>query len=179
MENYLLVGLGNVGPEFAKTRHNAGVRAVKAWAGETVWRVDAKVGAEIATVQNKGWRVWCLFPHTMMNSSGQAVARWLQNHPVKMSHILIVHDDLETPFGEVHGKDGSAKGHKGVRSVHEYLGTQDVARLFIGIGRPPDSQAAEQFVLQNFSAAEEGKFAADILPRAAAAVTDWLNHFPE
>ncbi len=185
METYLLIGLGNVGPDFERTRHNVGVRFLRDWVshmeekGCTVspWREDQGLAAEISSVQvSPEKKVWCLFPTTMMNDSGEAVARFLRNHPVEHPHVLIVHDDLETAFGEVWVKmGGSAKGHNGVRSIHEKLASQDVARLLVGIGRPPQAVPAEKFVLQKFTAEEEENLLREIMPRTVAALDQFVT----
>lgn len=164
MQDYLIVGLGNVGNQFVGTRHNVGIRALRLWvekqgeqAGRTIsWRNDASLPGEVAQVDLPDARVWTLFPFTMMNNSGQAVAQFLKTHTISLDRTLIVHDDLEISFGEVDFKlGGSAKGHNGVRSIHQVLQTQDFYRLRIGIGRPTTEIPVDAFVLQKFTAEEE------------------------
>lgn len=185
MDTFLLVGLGNVGADFDYTRHNVGVRVLRQWFDTmaergyqvAAWREDKELIAQVASVHLSAARkVWCLFPLTMMNDSGEAMVRFLRNHPVDTPQLLVVHDDLETSFGEVRLSTGaSAKGHNGVRSIHEKLATPDVARLLVGIGRPPPEVTAEKFVLQKFSVDEEQKLSADIIPRAVSAAFDFVG----
>lgn len=127
----LIVGLGNPGKEQAKTRHNFGARVVEAWAKD---HPDAKVLLPT--------------PGVSMNNFGTLLP--------KEREIVIVHDDIELLFGEIKFVEGgSARGHKGVRSVQENLGTKDIPRLRLGIGRPPMGVDVSDYVLQNFTAEEE------------------------
>src|SRR5581483_12302146 len=98
------------------------------------------------------------FPPTFMNESGEAVASFIKEKALTPSQLIIVHDDLELPFGEVRWKEGgSANGHNGVRSIQEKLSTQEILRLRIGIGRPADDTPIDEFVLQRFSESEEAQ----------------------
>lgn len=185
MDTFLLIGLGNVGSDFEYTRHNVGVRMLRQWfdsmekSGYQVaaWWEDRELVAQVASVHlSAAKKVWCLFPLTMMNDSGEAVVRFLRNHPVDTSRLLVIHDDLETSFGEVRlNTAASAKGHNGVRSIHDKLATQDMARLLVGIGRPSAEVTAEKFVLQKFSVTEEEILSADIMPQAMAAITEFVG----
>lgn len=185
MDTFLFVGLGNVGGDFDHTRHNLGIRVLRAWLDTmekrgyqvSAWREDKELIAQVASVHlSAAKKVWCVFPLTMMNDSGEAVVRFLRHHPVDTSCLLVMHDDLETPFGEVRLRTGgSAKGHNGLRSIHEKLATQNVARLLVGIGRPPQAIPAEKFVLQKFSVAEEEKLATEIMLQTIAAITEFMG----
>lgn len=162
MENYLFIGLGNPGIKYQRTRHNLGIRVLRDWVtsvseGSAVWREEASVAAEVAEVVVNDARVHCLFPLTYMNKSGQAVAAFLRNNPVDVKNILIIHDELELLLGEVKIKEGgSAAGHRGVKSIHEALATQDMPRLRLGIGRPNEAIGVDEYVLQRFTPEEEG-----------------------
>lgn len=164
MNDYLFIGLGNPGQQYDKTRHNLGLAALHAWVDQqqargyavTDWRDDSKISAQLAQVNfTDKATVTCLWPAAGMNNSGQAVAEYLKYHPFETPQILIIHDDMEISLGEVKIKSGgSAAGHNGVRSIQTALSTQDIARLRLGIGRPV-AGAAEDYVLQKFTASEE------------------------
>lgn len=151
----LIIGLGNPGPEYNHTRHNLGARVVEAWEKN---RGDIK--ADI------------LLPTTFMNDSGQAVAQYLKNKSWQAKDILIVHDDVELPLGQWKIKiGGTAAGHKGVRSIHQALGTTDIPRLRIGINKPGQGELTD-YVLAKFTPAEE-EILDQIFPKLLQAITDY------
>ncbi|MFH1354045.1 MAG: aminoacyl-tRNA hydrolase [bacterium] len=168
MNHLLFVGLGNPGKQFNRTRHNFGIRLLRIWA-DAKWQPSAKHQAEIATVTLANTKITCLFPAASMNLSGQAVASF--NHlPEK---TLIIHDDIELPLGDFKIKlSGSARGHRGVRSIHEALGTQDIARLLLGVG--PVIGLTEEFVLSKFTPGEE-EIIVQLLPRAGKILTEFAQ----
>lgn len=142
----VFVGLGNPGRRYAGTRHNFGCTVLRAWVEETG-------GAKK--------NVAALFPTTMMNNSGEAVLQYVREHNVLPEQMLIIHDDLELPLGEVRRVEGgSAKGHKGVRSIQEALGTNNIPRLRLGIGRERVGESVHDFVLEKFEASEKPLVAA-------------------
>jgi peptidyl-tRNA hydrolase, PTH1 family len=99
------------------------------------------------------------------------VEGWLKQNTVDF--MVIIHDDLELPLGEMKRKEtGSAAGHNGVRSIHLTLGTQDIPRLRIGIGRPPEGKAVDQYVLESFSSEEEESISQNVIPKALQALDD-------
>ena len=167
MRKLLFVGLGNPGKRYEHTRHNLGVMVLRAWveskkdAVAQEWRAVKDWHAETALLrfddaQNISVVVTCLVPLTGMNESGKAVAVGARELSVEASDIIIIHDDLELAVGEVRWKQkGSAGGHKGVRSIQESLKTQDIPRLRLGIGRPPEEVLASDFVLQELSREEQ------------------------
>lgn len=164
MENFLYIGLGNNGSRFSGTRHNLGIEALQAWvearqADESCqvspWR-DSSDNSQLSVVSSQLWQVHCLFPTTMMNDSGKAVALFLQKHPVPLSHVVVIHDEVELPLGEIKvTTGGSAKGHNGVRSIQEALATQEFTRVHLGVGRPPEGVALHEFVLGTFLPEEQ------------------------
>ncbi|MBI1833658.1 MAG: peptidyl-tRNA hydrolase [Candidatus Andersenbacteria bacterium] len=159
----LVVGLGNPGAKFERTRHNIGVRVVEAWAKGP--------GASMRTLY--------LLPADFMNNSGKVVAAAMKKHQVKMEELLLVHDDLETSFGEVRIKEiGSAKGHNGVRSIHEMLGTQEIRRLMVGVSRPPAEIPADRYVLSKFNSEEETLLAEKVIPEAVQKIQIILTPRP-
>ena len=132
---YLIVGLGNIGPEYQNTRHNIGFKVLDAFAkaSNTVFE-DMRYGA-VATVKLKGRTLILLKPNTYMNLSGKAVSYWMQKEKIELSNLFVVVDDLALPFGTIRlrGK-GSDGGHNGLKSINQLLGTQDYTRLRFGIG---------------------------------------------
>ena len=178
MENLLFVGLGNPGKQYERTRHNLGIRLLRAWAPKD-WRYAKKFNAEVSTVTINNTSITCLFPVTSMNRSGEAVARFTRRRISRLWRayptgcILIIHDDLELPLGSFKIKpSGSAHGHKGVRSIHKSLNTQDIPRLLLGIG--PATGPPQEFVLGRFSSAEEEKIT-QMIPPASFALTSFVQ----
>lgn len=170
----ILVGLGNPGPQFKGTRHNLGVRVLRAWYDAnkshaisiTDWNDSVQLESQLAELSMNGTKIVCLFPLTFMNNSGTAVAAAMEKYGAVATDVVLIQDDMELAFGGIQAIDGgSAKGHKGVRSVHEVLKTQDIKRLRIGIGRPPENIAASDFVLAKFTAEEEEKLTVEIIPQ--------------
>lgn len=154
----LVVGLGNPGARYERTRHNVGFRAVEALAHHwgVTWREKSQWHGWVA----QGPGALLLKPNTYMNQSGlavHAVCRWFQLTPREM---LVIYDDLDLPFGRLRLRaQGSAGGHNGVKSIIAHLGTQEFPRLRIGIGRPPGGDSAH-YVLEPFPPQQEA-----LLPR--------------
>lgn len=132
---YLIVGLGNIGPEYHETRHNIGFMAVDALAkaaGATF--TDGRYGFT-TTLSVKGRQLLLLKPSTFMNLSGNAVRYWMQKENIPLENVLVVVDDLALPFGTLRLKGkGSDAGHNGLKHIASTLGTQNYARLRFGIG---------------------------------------------
>lgn len=144
-QRILLVGLGNPDTNYAGTRHNLGRDVLRAVAADGT----APAGAAF------------FYPPTFMNESGLAVAARLHYLQLGPDRLVVVHDDLELPLGEVRLETGgSARGHNGVRSVQEALDTTNFHRLRLGIGRPPEGVAAREYVLSRFTADEQAAVAA-------------------
>ena len=133
---YLIVGLGNIGPEYHETRHNIGFMVADALAKEagTAFK-DGRYGFT-TTLSIKGRQLILLKPSTFMNLSGNAVRYWMQKENIPLENVLIVVDDLALPFGTLRLKGkGSDAGHNGLKHIAATLGTQNYARLRFGIGR--------------------------------------------
>lgn len=178
MEYLLFVGLGNPGQQYEHTRHNLGIRLLRAWAPKD-WRYVKKLNAAVTTITINNTLITCLSPLTFMNRSGEAVARFTRRRISRLwrtyppHHILIIHDDLELPLGRFRIKSsGSARGHQGVRSIHKSLNTQDIPRLLLGIG--PATAPPQEFVLGRFSGAEELKITR-VIPAACSALTNFVQ----
>ncbi|HET8577948.1 MAG TPA: aminoacyl-tRNA hydrolase [Methylomirabilota bacterium] len=132
-----IVGLGNPGPEYRDTRHNVGQRVVEALARRLRARFAREVGHAIARGRWRGDTVYLVKPQAFMNVSGPAVARISRRLRLGPADLIIVFDDLDLPLGKVRVRmKGSAGGHNGVRSIIESLGTEELRRVKVGIGRP-------------------------------------------
>jgi PTH1 family peptidyl-tRNA hydrolase len=163
----LVVGLGNPGPEYEKTRHNVGFRLADRLVGEadSFWK-DFK-GLGIAA---KSGDLWVAKPMTFMNLSGEFVQKFAAYHNIALEDILIVYDELAIPLGKIRiRKNGSAGGQNGMKSIIQHFGTENVARLRIGIGPQPEKVNATNFVLGKFNKSEENELDA-VLATAADAV---------
>jgi PTH1 family peptidyl-tRNA hydrolase len=178
MENlFLVVGLGNPGAEYAKTRHNAGFLLVEKLAArwKTDWALEKKFNARVARAEQDQRRVLLSEPQTFMNSSGESVGPLVGFYRVPLKHVLVAVDDADLPFGEIRLRpSGSSGGHHGLESIEEHLGTREFARLRIGIGRKDSVREITGYVLGKFSAAES-ELAEKILTVAADQVECWLK----
>ncbi|MFO7785666.1 MAG: aminoacyl-tRNA hydrolase [Thermodesulfobacteriota bacterium] len=153
---YLIAGLGNPGPDYRFTRHNMGFRILEAWAESLGVRLSGRhFQSGSARTMFLGRSLILLCPMTFMNRSGEAVQACARYYRVEKKDILIVHDDLDLPLGRVRiAAGGGAGGHKGVASVVRHLGSPDIPRLKVGIDRPEQRQAVDDYVLSNFSREE-------------------------
>jgi PTH1 family peptidyl-tRNA hydrolase len=156
----LIVGLGNPGKEYERTRHNAGFRAVRAFHTLHIEEFDGwkrKFNGEIAEGRIAGDKVALLLPQTYMNESGTSVAEAAGFWHVEPKDVVIVYDELDIPVGSLRIRaDGSAGGHNGMKSVLARLGTMDVPRFRIGIkGEHAAGVPSEDYVLGKFTADEE------------------------
>ncbi|GAB3540168.1 aminoacyl-tRNA hydrolase [Noviherbaspirillum agri] len=140
----LIVGLGNPGPEYEQTRHNAGFWLVDNLAGNRLAR-EARYNALVAKTSIAGQEVWLLEPQTYMNRSGQSVGALARFYKIAPEDILVVHDELDLPPGAAKiKKGGSAAGHNGLKDITAALGTQEYWRLRIGIGHPRSMNLQQQ-----------------------------------
>lgn len=132
---YLIVGLGNIGAEYAETRHNIGFKVLDALAeaSNTVF-TSARYGA-VAEMRHKGRTLVLLKPSTYMNLSGKAVRYWLEQEKIPRENLLVVSDDIALPFGTLRMRPkGSAGGHNGLKNIAELLGSEEYARMRFGVG---------------------------------------------
>lgn len=173
----LVAGLGNPGDEYAETRHNAGFKAVDELArqaGVSYWK--NQLGAEVAIINVRdeeadGGRreVVLVKPQSYMNTSGGPISKLCQQYRVKPEEVLVIHDELDIPAGDVRVKVGGGHaGHNGLRSIIDKLGSRDFSRVRVGIGDPPGRMAVADFVLKQFRPKEAEEFA-DTCARAAEA----------
>lgn len=165
----LVVGLGNPGPEYEKTRHNVGFRLADRLVGEadSFWK-DFKGLGITAKVEASG--LYVAKPMTYMNLSGEFVQKFAAYHNIALEHILIAYDEMALPLGKIRiRKNGSAGGQNGMKSIIQHFGTDNVSRIRIGIGPQPEKMNATDFVLGRFNKSEELELDA-VLDRAVEAV---------
>lgn len=149
---YLIVGLGNIGSEYAGTRHNIGFRVLDALAKASNLVFEDKRYGAVASLSLKGQQLVLLKPSTYMNLSGNAVRYWMNKENVPLERILVVVDDLALPFGALRMKpSGSDAGHNGLKNIASVLGTQAYARLRFGIGNDFPRGGQIGFVLGQFT----------------------------
>ncbi|KUI25167.1 aminoacyl-tRNA hydrolase [Mycobacterium sp. GA-2829] len=156
-EPLLVVGLGNPGPNYAKTRHNVGFMVVDLLAGRigSGFKVHRKSGAEVTTGRLAGRSVVVAKPRTYMNESGRNVGPLAKFFSVAPADVIVIHDELDIDFGRIRLKfGGGVAGHNGLKSVAAALGTKDFQRVRVGVGRPPGRKDAATYVLETFSSVE-------------------------
>lgn len=168
----LVVGLGNPGPEYERTRHNVGFLVADSLAERVGGRftVHKKSGTDLLQARLDGRQVLIAKPRSYMNLSGRPVAALARFFSVPPTEVIVVHDELDLPFGAVRLKRGGGEGgHNGLRSVSGALTTKDYLRTRIGIGRPPGRQDPADFVLKPFASAERKELPV-VVEQAADAV---------
>jgi PTH1 family peptidyl-tRNA hydrolase len=175
-DRHLVVGLGNPGPSYTATRHNAGFFVVDLLAERIGARFKAHKGrADVVEARLAGVPLVLAKPKSYMNDSGGPVVAVARFYKVPAERIAIVHDDLDLPYGTVRLKLGGGDGgHNGLRSATAALGTNEYLRVRFGIGRPPGRQDPADFVLREFSSAERKDLAYHV-DRAADAVEALLQ----
>lgn len=133
--SYLVVGLGNIGSEYALTRHNMGFMVLDAWSQASNIVFNTARYGDIATVSVKGRKFHLLKPSTYMNLSGNAVRYWMNELEIPVGNIVVICDDLNLPFGNLRMRgSGSDGGHNGLKNIIELIGTESFARVRMGIG---------------------------------------------
>ncbi|MEJ2509233.1 MAG: aminoacyl-tRNA hydrolase [Gammaproteobacteria bacterium] len=151
----LIVGLGNPGPKYERTRHNAGFWFVDAIADGASFRAESKFHGQLAKARLDGHEVWLLKPDTYMNRSGQAVAALARFYKIPAENILVAHDELDLDPGVVRLKQGGGHGgHNGLRDMVDHLGGNGFLRLRIGIGHPGTAREVVDYVLTRPSVAD-------------------------
>lgn len=167
---YLIVGLGNIGDEYAGTRHNIGFRVVDAIAETQGATFQDKRYGFVARTRVKNAELVLLKPSTYMNLSGNAVRYWMQQEKIELANILVIVDDLSLPVGAIRMKQsGSAGGHNGLKHIAQMLSTEGYNRLKFGIGNDFPRGAQVDFVLGCFSPEDE-KIIGEKIPVACDAV---------
>lgn len=170
---YLIVGLGNIGDEYAGTRHNIGFRVVNALADSNgaTWQ-DKRYGM-VCHTRVKNAELTLLKPSTYMNLSGNAVRYWMQQEKIPLQNLLVVVDDISLPLGAIRMKQsGSAGGHNGLKHIAQMLGTENYNRLKFGIGNNFPKGAQIDFVLGKFTPEEN-----DVVNSRATVACDAVKAF--
>ncbi len=171
--NYLVAGLGNIGAEYASTRHNMGFMVLDAWAqaSNAVFRTERY--GDVAEIPFKGRRFYLLKPSTYMNLSGNAVRYWMDKLKLPLENLIVVCDDLNLPFGTVRmRKNGSDGGHNGLKDIQAKLGTAQWARIRIGIGNNFSRGGQVDFVIGELNADEKAA-----VPQICGRVIDGIRNF--
>jgi len=173
---YLIIGLGNPGSRYEQTRHNIGFMVLKAIADR--WEIDIKQKS-FEALWNRGKidgkNVLLAMPQTYMNLSGDAAVKLLTYYKVDVSNVIVIHDDLDLPFGTLRLKKGGGDaGHKGLKSIMVSLGSADFMRVRMGIGKPVDRTPVEDYVLQKFNP-DESVILSDIIQTASEATSDIVS----
>ncbi|HNU15523.1 MAG TPA: aminoacyl-tRNA hydrolase [Chitinophagaceae bacterium] len=153
---FLIVGLGNIGDEYAHTRHNIGFDVVNAFVQKhgAAFRVDRL--AYVADIKWKGKSFVCICPTTFMNLSGKAVKYWMDKEKITLANLLVIVDDLALPLSKIRVKpSGSDAGHNGLKSLQEVLGTKEYPKLRFGIGNDYPKGHQSDFVLGKWKKEEE------------------------
>jgi PTH1 family peptidyl-tRNA hydrolase len=175
--SYLIVGLGNPGREYRNTRHNIGFLAIDALAKSlnvTLGKVQSKALVGQGKIGSN--KVILVKPQTYMNLSGQAVSGLLNFYKISAENLIVIHDDIDLPFGTIRIRPGGGSaGQRGVKSIIEKVGTQEFARMRLGVGRPPGQMEAAAYVLQPFTKEDE-EFLVNLLAKAAEAANEFVNN---
>lgn len=172
-KSYLVTGLGNIGAEYAATRHNIGFMTLDAWAqaSNVVFTTDRY--GDVATIKLKGREFHLLKPSTYMNLSGNAVRYWLQRLDIPVSNLAVICDDLNLPFGTIRmRKAGSNGGHNGLRNIEELLQTREYTRIRVGVGHEFEQGCQVDFVLGAFSP-EQSRQIPDMADRIVGGIKTW------
>ncbi len=180
----LVVGLGNPGTRYEKTRHNIGRRAVEALGrhSKTSWNESKSLRAVWKALEQADSSLLLAVPDCFMNESGAPVKRLVEHFKIDFkSSLLVVMDDAALPFGQLRLRlSGSDGGHRGLRSIEQALKSREYARLRVGIGPPePTKTPLEKYVLEPFTASEERKLKAEVLERGAHCCLLWATEGPE
>ncbi|MCY4560757.1 MAG: aminoacyl-tRNA hydrolase [Flavobacteriaceae bacterium] len=174
MNNYLIVGLGNVGMEYFDTRHNIGFYILDYIAQENKLKFDSKKLGYLTQWDFKGKRIFLLKPSTFMNLSGRSVNYWLQKKKISTENMIIIADELQLPFGKIRLRaKGSSAGHNGLNSIESYLGTQKYNRLRFGIGTSEPIYNKVAFVLGKWTEHEQKQIDL-LLPKCAQIVNTFV-----
>lgn len=155
MSKFLIVGLGNIGEEYAETRHNIGFKIVDHLANEASVKFSSDRYADVAEVKHKGKQLILIKPTTYMNLSGKAVNYWLQSEKIAVENMMVLVDELALPFGKIRiGPKGSDGGHNGLKSIQETLNSANYPRLRFGISNEFSKGSQVNYVLGKWNEEE-------------------------
>ena len=179
MKRYLIACLGNMGPEYVGTRHNAGFMVADTLAADAGVSFESKRYGDMAKIKVKNCELLLLKPSTFMNLSGQAVRYWMNQEKLPLENLLVVVDDLAIPFGHLRlRKRGSDAGHNGLKNIADQLCSTNYARLRFGVGNGFPRGGQIDYVLGEFPPEERAELPA-LLRRAADAVKAYCLSGPE
>lgn len=151
----MIVGLGNVGEEYAETRHNIGFKIADRLASEAAVKFQSDRYADVAQLKHKGKQLLVIKPNTYMNLSGKAVNYWLQAEKIEVANMLVLVDELALPFGKIRiGPKGSDGGHNGLKNIQEILNTPVYPRLRFGISNTFNKGSQVNYVLGKWNEEE-------------------------
>lgn len=172
----VIIGLGNPGKKYEKTRHNIGFMAIDRLAEQLMIRLtETKFKSIYGSGIVNGEKVFLIKPQTFMNLSGESVRPFLEYFKLTPDDILVLYDDLDLPTGHIRLREkGGHGGHNGIRSLIQHLGTKEFKKIRLGIGRPTTPIPIVDYVLQDFSKAES-KLIEDLIYRSADACEAWLH----
>jgi len=178
-EIWLVVGLGNPGPRYAHTRHNAGFEAVETLVLKRSVQLKEKDEAIFGSYALEEKEVILFFPQTFMNESGRAVAPFLRYRQIPLSRLLVLSDDLDLPVGKLRAKpSGSSGGQHGLDSIIAHVGTSDFPRIRVGIGKPPNPAQGADHVLSKFTL-EEKPLIEKAIERAGLGIETYILQGPD
>lgn len=173
MKKFLIAGLGNIGTEYAGTRHNIGFQILDQFAEETAATFEPSRLGDVTKIRIKGRTLICLKPSTYMNRSGKAVRYWLEKEKIPLQNLLVVTDDLNLSFGTLRLKTkGSDGGHNGLKDIQEVLGTTVYPRFRFGIGSDYAKGAQVDYVLGRWNETE-----AEAMPERLKRSTEAIRSF--
>ena len=178
-ESYLVAGLGNIGPEYAGTRHNMGFMVLDAWAHASNTAFETHRYGDVAALSIKGRNIYLLKPSTYMNLSGNAVRYYLTKLPVTIERTIVICDDINLPFGTIRmRKSGSDGGHNGLKNIEETIGTKDYARIRMGVGHDFAQGGQVDYVLGALTE-EEKALMPELSQKVMQGVIDWIFVGPD
>lgn len=168
-EQYIIIGLGNPGSKYQHTRHNVGFDVIEVISQKLSIPVKrSRCQGLVGEGSYKGTRIILCQPQTFMNDSGRCVTQLLQWYKVSANQIIIIYDDIDLPQGKLRiRKNGSAGTHNGMRSIIQYIGTQDFPRIRVGVGAKPEGWDLADWVLSHYKNADERETAFQAFKQAA------------
>ena len=175
---HIIIGLGNPGKEYHRTRHNVGFDVLDVLSGKTgIQLTKSAMHGLIGEGFIGGEKVILVKPQTYMNLSGQCVSELISWYKPEMSHVMVVFDDIDLPLGKLRlRKDGSAGTHNGMRSIIGLTGRQDFPRLRVGVGKKPEGWELANWVLSHYQTEEDRKVQFDAFMLAADTLMDWIKN---
>lgn len=176
--NFLIAGLGNIGPEYERTRHNIGFMVANQIASSHNLSFDTDRLAQIGLLKHKGKNIYIIKPTTYMNLSGRAVAYWMHIHKVPIENLLVMCDDLHLDFAAIRIRTkGSSGGQNGLNNINEILLTENYTRMRLGVGNDFAKGRQSEYVLGCFST-EQAKILPEMLAKAADAALSFCLEGP-